>query len=109
MKKTQTHRGSLASDNFVQLILKFAKSTVRKVTENRPGKAAFSPAREFLNGDDGEVTVRPGPLSRSRVVLQAFVTILLSRGQNTRHLDDRCKLKPALPQGAILAVRYVSR
>ncbi len=109
MKTPAPHSEVSAIDHLLEPILKFARTVARKTAEGQCSDAGSSPAHDSLNPHNTEAILHPCSLLRSRVILKAFVTILLSGRQEYGYSGRQYSQKSALPQGAAFAVRYVSQ
>jgi hypothetical protein len=107
MKTPAPHRVASPVKHLLELILTFA-STVGNAAESQRSDARSSPPHDSLNPKDRDAIPHPGSVLRSRVILTAFVSILVSRRQGTRYPNREYSQKPALPEGTAFAVRYVS-
>lgn len=112
MKKTTlqvSHAVAPALDDFFTLMLTSAGERACTVKGRQCSPADTSPTLNVVKVSLEEERVSiVQPVCRSRVVLRAFLTMILTIRQRTLHTDHERPQRSALPMGAVLGVRYVS-
>jgi len=103
MKTQSPHVVAPTLDAFFALMLRSGERA-GTVKEKR-----YNAVAEGSTLDDTRSANREALPSRSRVVLRAFMALILGIRYRTRHTDHQRMQRSLLPMGAAFAVRYASR
>ena len=105
------HRDNSAPKHFLVLLLALAGERANRVLGNRCNSAADSTGSGPTGVSDleGAPPPRPRPFTRSRVVLRAFMSMMLSIRMQEARLEYESAEQVMLPRGAAFGVRYRSQ
>ena len=110
MKTKVNHRAAPNLEQFFKLFLTFAGERVHAERPRPRAPAQPCPVLKVVRVSDyvDALPSNPRPIRRSRVAFRAFMTMLLTLGR-TPEGERRRLQNSVLPNGAVFAVRYVSR